>query len=79
MEIGLPGEVASRSFIHFAFDSLLECESFISYINTDIIKKLISIKKQTQLVKKDTFSLVPLIPLDRIYDDENVKDYLKIN
>jgi len=76
--IGLPKEVASRSFVHFAFDSYDECESFISYINTDIIKQLIGIKKQTQLVKKDVFSLVPIVPLDKIWDNESVKKYLKI-
>lgn len=75
MIIGYPKEVSSRSFVHFAFDSLKECESFISYLNTDIVKKLIGIKKQTQLVKKDCFSLVPIVPLDRIWNDDLVKDY----
>ncbi len=57
--IGYPCDVASRSFVHFSFNTLFECESFISYIETDIVKKLIKLKKQTQLVKKDCFSLVP--------------------
>ena len=76
--IGEPNSLCSRSFVHFAFDTLLQCESFISYINTDIIKKLISINKQTQLVNKNCFSLVPIIPLDRIWTNDNVKDFLKI-
>jgi len=77
--IGYPTDVASRSFVHFAFNTLNECESFKSYLETDFVKKLISIKKQTQLVKKDCFSLVPLIPLDRIWSDELVKEYFNIN
>jgi hypothetical protein len=76
--IGEPNSLCSRSFVHFAFDTLLECESFVSYINTDIIKSLISINKQTQLVNKNCFSLVPIIPLDRIWANDNVKDFLKI-
>ena len=76
--IGLPTEVCSRSFVHFAFNTKQECESFISYLNTDFVKKLISIKKQTQLVKKDCFSLVPIIPLDRIWDNFSVLEYFKI-
>ena len=61
--IGLPGEVCSTSFVHFAFDSLIDCENFVKYINTDEIKRLIAAKKQTQLVKKDCFSFVPVIDL----------------
>jgi hypothetical protein len=76
--IGYPTNVSSRSFIHFAFESLDECKSFISYINTDIIKKLIGVKKQTQLLKKDCFSLVPIVPLDRVWDDLLVIEYLKL-
>jgi site-specific DNA-methyltransferase (adenine-specific) len=78
MIIGMPTEVSSRSFVHFAFQSYEECESFISYLNTDIIKKLIGIKKLTQLVKKDCFSLVPIIPLDRIWNNESVKKYFNL-
>jgi site-specific DNA-methyltransferase (adenine-specific) len=77
--IAKPTEVCSRSFVHFAFDTLEECESFISYINTDIIKTLISIKKQTQLVKKDCFSLVPIVPLDRIWTNNEVNEFLDIH
>jgi hypothetical protein len=78
MIIGLPTEVSSRSFVHFAFNSYIECESFISYLKTDIVKKLIGIKKQTQLVKKDCFSLVPVVPLDRLWDNDMVKNYLNL-
>lgn len=79
MIIGLPTEVSSRSFVHFAFDTYQECESFISYLNIDIVKKLIGIKKQTQLVKKDCFSLVPVVPLDRIWNSDMVKKYLGLD
>lgn len=76
--IGNPTDICSRSFVHFAFNSKNECDSFISYINTKIVKKLISLKKQTQLVKKDCFSFVPIVPLDRIWNDKNISEYLKL-
>jgi hypothetical protein len=77
--IGLPGEISSRSFVHFHFDTYAECESFISYLETDTVKKLISIKKQTHLLKKDCFSLVPIVPLDRKWCDKMVRVYLELD
>jgi site-specific DNA-methyltransferase (adenine-specific) len=76
--IGSPSDVSSRSFVHFAFDTYFECESFVSYLNTELVKKLIKIKKPTQLMKKDCFSLVPIVPLDRLWNNNNLKEYLKI-
>ena len=76
--IGNPTDICSRSFVHFAFNTKSECDSFISYINTEVIKKLISLKKQTQLVKKDCFSFVPIVPLDRIWDNKSVLKYLNL-
>jgi len=73
--IGYPEEVCSRSFVHIPFNSLQECKNFISYIETDFIKSLISLKKKTQLVKKECFSLVPIVPLDEEWDNDKVIHY----
>jgi site-specific DNA-methyltransferase (adenine-specific) len=77
--IGEPTDICSRTFVHFSFETLDECKSFVSYLNTDIIKKLISLRKQTQLVKKDCFSFVPIVPLDKIWNNEDVLKYLNLN
>lgn len=63
MIIAKPDEVCSRSFVHFCFDTEIECINFVEYLNSDFAKNVIKLKKQTQLVKKDTFSLLPVIKL----------------
>ena len=78
-EIARPSEVCSSSFSHFSFDTELECSSLKSYLSTKFIKFLIKVKKPTQRVKKDVFSLVPIVPFDRIWTDENVFDYFGIS
>lgn len=79
MIIAKPYEICSRSYSHFSFESEKEARSFLSYLNTKFAKKLIAIKKQTHLVKKDTFSLLPKIPLDREWTDNEIKKFLWIN
>lgn len=76
--IAKPGEVCSRTYCHFWFNTLQEAESFISYLKTDIAKKLIKLKKHTHLVKKDTFSLLVKVPLDRKWNNNALKDFLSI-
>lgn len=76
--IAKPWEVCSRTYTHFWFNTLQEAKNFISYLNTDIVKRLIKLKKHTHLVKKDTFSLLPKVPLDREWNNNNLKDFLDI-
>jgi superfamily II DNA or RNA helicase len=76
--IGYPNEVSTRSFIHFAFESESECKSFISYLNCDFVKSMVRFKKQTQIVSKNCFELVPIIPFDREWTDELLFDYFKL-
>jgi site-specific DNA-methyltransferase (adenine-specific) len=78
-EIASPNEVCSSSFSHFSFDTEQGCISLRSYLNTKFIKFLIKVKKPTQRVKKDVFSLVPVVPFDRIWTDENVFDYFGLS
>jgi site-specific DNA-methyltransferase (adenine-specific) len=78
-EIASPNEVCSSSFSHFSFDTEQECISLRSYLTTKFIKFLIKVKKPTQRVKKDVFSLVPIVPFDRIWTDENVFDYFGLS
>lgn len=76
--VGYPFEVSSRSFVHFAFDNLSNCESLISYLNTTFVKNMVRVKKQTQIVSKNCFELVPLIPFDREWTDEKLFDYFNL-
>jgi site-specific DNA-methyltransferase (adenine-specific) len=78
-EIANPNEVCSSSFSHFSFDTEQECISLRSYLTTKFIKFLIKVKKPTQRVKKDVFSLVPIVPFDRNWTDENVFEYFNLS
>lgn len=77
--IGYPNEVSTRSFVHFQFQNESECESFISYLQTSFVKKMVRLKKQTQLVSKSCFEFVPLVPFDRIWTDSQIFEYLKFD
>jgi hypothetical protein len=78
MIVSYPNEVHTSSFSHFVVDSKEQGDMMIKYLNTKMIKYLISLKKITQRVKKDTFSLVPIIPFDREWTDELLFDYFNL-
>lgn len=78
MLIALPNEVHTSSFSHFIVDSKKEGENLIKYLNTTFVKYLISLKKITQRVKKDTFSLVPIVPFDREWTDEQLFEHFEL-
>jgi site-specific DNA-methyltransferase (adenine-specific) len=78
-EISEPNEVCSSSFVHFALETMEECENLKRYLSTDFVKILIKIKKPTQRVKKDIFSLIPIVPLDIKWTNELVNEYFKIS
>jgi site-specific DNA-methyltransferase (adenine-specific) len=78
-EISEPNEVCSSSFVHFAFDNVEECENLKRYLSCDFIKLLIRIKKPTQRVKKDVFSLIPIVPLNIKWTNELLIEYFKIS
>jgi site-specific DNA-methyltransferase (adenine-specific) len=78
MVISKPKEICSSSFIHFVLNNEEECVNLINYLNTKFIKSLIKIKKPTQRVKKDVFSLVPLVDFSKKWNDDIVKKYFNI-
>jgi site-specific DNA-methyltransferase (adenine-specific) len=73
-----PNEICSESFIFFNFKTKKEATNFISYINTNFVKFLISIKKNKQDVTSIVFELVPQVPLDREWTDEQLYEYFKL-
>ena len=60
------------------FKTKKESTNFISYINTKFVKFLISIKKNKQHVTSIVFQLVPQVPLDREWTDEQLYEYFKL-
>lgn len=72
-----PGEVHTGSYISFHVGSESEGLSLISYLKTKFANMRLSILKITQSLGGNVCSLIPLVPLDRIWNDEMVEGYLK--
>ena len=76
--IGNKKSVASFSYMHFSVDSAAEAKSLASFLNTKTANVLVSLRKASQHLKANTFNWVPLLPLDRTWDDASVYDYLDL-
>jgi len=70
--IGYPSEVASKSYVVIPVDSEQEAQSLVSYMNTKFCNFFLSLRKKTQNIKPDTCKWIPNIPLDRIWNDEEL-------
>jgi SAM-dependent methyltransferase len=77
--IGKPDEVHSGSYISFRVNSEFEALSLQSYLRTPFANNLLSIRKISQHIHKDTLLWIPLIPLDRIWNNESVLSFLHHN
>lgn len=77
--IGSPTDVCSGSYIWFSVNNLKEAESLISYLNCKITNYLLSLRKISQHIKPDTCKWIPLLPLDRTWDDKMISEYLNLN
>jgi len=71
-----PEETYTGSYIGFRVGSREEGESLVSYLKCSIVNTLLGIRKISQDISEKTLKWIPLVPLDRIWDDESVKEYL---
>jgi site-specific DNA-methyltransferase (adenine-specific) len=76
--IGKPDEIHTDSYISFRVNNEEEAKSLVSYLETDIVNYLLSIRKISQHITEKTCKYIPLVPFDRIWTDESVKEYLGI-
>jgi site-specific DNA-methyltransferase (adenine-specific) len=79
MFIGKPNEIHTSSYISFRVENEEEAKSLLSYLQTKIVNHLLSIRKVSQDISENTCKWIPLVPLDRIWTDDLVCDYLKID
>ena len=77
--IGNPDEVHTGSYISFKVENEFQAKSLKSYLETDIVNKLLSIRKISQDISKNTCKWIPLVPLNRIWDNKKVLGYLQIS
>jgi site-specific DNA-methyltransferase (adenine-specific) len=77
--IGSPNEIHTGSYLSFRTNSQEEAESLLSYMKTTFVNHMLSIRKLSHNISGDTCKWIPLVPLDRIWTDDLVCDYLKID
>jgi site-specific DNA-methyltransferase (adenine-specific) len=77
--IGKPNEVHTGSYISFRVNNEEEAKSLLSYLDTKFANHMLSIRKISQDISENTCLWIPLVPLDRIWTDDNVCEYLKID
>jgi site-specific DNA-methyltransferase (adenine-specific) len=71
-------EVHSETYFSFNVETQDEAENLISYLKTGFVNVMVSLRKNTQNIKPSCCDWVPLLPLDRIWDDASVCEYLDL-
>jgi site-specific DNA-methyltransferase (adenine-specific) len=77
--IGQPNEVHTGSYISFRVANEEEAKSLLSYLETKFANHMLSVRKISQHINGDVCKWIPLVPLDRIWTDDVVCEYLKID
>jgi site-specific DNA-methyltransferase (adenine-specific) len=76
--IGCPNEVHTGSYISFEIESREEAESLLSYLKCDLPNYMFSIRKISITISEATILWVPLPPLDRIWNNNDINDLFKL-
>jgi hypothetical protein len=76
--VGNPTEIYTDSYIAFRVNNEDEAGSLLSYLDTKFANHMLSIRKISQDISENTCKWIPLVPLDRIWTDDKVCEYLKI-
>jgi hypothetical protein len=70
-----PEEIYSGSYISFRVDDENKANSLLSYLGTKFANYMLSIRKISQDISKNTCKWIPLVPLDRTWTDNDVYEY----
>lgn len=73
--IGGINEICSQSYISFISDTENQAKSIYSYLSTEFCNFFLSLRKNTQDIKMDTLSFIPLVPFDREWNDDMLFEY----
>lgn len=73
-----PNEVHAKTYISFFVGSNTEATNLVSYLKTQFANVMISLRKNTQDVVPSCCDWVPLLPLDRTWDDASVYEHLDL-
>ena len=77
--IGTPNEVYSETYISFAINTEQEAKSLLSYMNCRLPNMLLCIRKISQNISNDTCKWIPLPPLNKEWNDDDVYKHFKLS
>jgi site-specific DNA-methyltransferase (adenine-specific) len=73
--IGKKDEVHSGSYVSFKLNNKKEAKSLLSYLKCILPNFMLSLRKTTIIINKETLKWIPMPPLDRIWTNEKVYKY----
>jgi hypothetical protein len=79
MFIGNKDDIHSESYISFNVNSKLEAESLLSYLKTRFSNFLLKLRKVTHNISSSTCKWIPLPPLNKEWNDEEVYKFFKLS
>jgi len=71
-------EIHTGSYVHFKIKNMDEATSLLSYLKCKLPNIMLSLRKNSQLISNNTCKWIPLPPLDKVWDDEEVYKYFKL-
>ena len=77
--IGTTNEVHSGSYISFKVSNENEAKSLLSYIKCKLPNFMLSLRKISHNLCEDTCKWIPLVPLNKEWNDEEVYKYFKLS
>jgi hypothetical protein len=78
MFVGKPNEICNHSFTVFEVSSEQEAYSLLSYLKTQFVNVLLSLRKVTHDVTPNTLLWIPVVPLNQIWTDTSVYEHFKL-
>ncbi len=79
MFIGYPNEICSQSYILFEVKSENEAKSLLSYMKCKLPNFMLSLRKISQDISEATCKWIPLPPLDKEWNDDEIYKYFKLS
>ncbi len=77
--IGKPKEVHSESYISFNVKNENESKNLLNYLNCRLPNFTLSLRKLTQNISSDTCKWIPLPPLNKEWNDDEIYKYFKLS
>jgi hypothetical protein len=77
--IGLENEIHTGSYISLKVSNENEAKSLLSYMKCKLPNFMLSLRKISQDISESTCKWIPLIPLNKEWNDEEVYTYFKLS